>query len=179
MAFRFFTIPALDPARAERELNEFLATQRVAAVERQFVADGASSFWSVCVTTAAREAVEEKRPITPEASRPRVDYKQVLTPEEFRVYARLRELRKELAAREGIPPYAVFRNDQLAQMVRGPVRSRAELGRIEGVGPTRLDKYAARFLEVLSAELGTAESHAPEGSAGPGPSTDGSVNGQA
>ncbi len=50
MQLRFFSIPALDPAAAEAELNALLAAGRVAGVERQFVAAGAASYWSVIVT---------------------------------------------------------------------------------------------------------------------------------
>ena len=46
--------------------------------------------------------------------RPRVDYKEILSADEFAVFVRLREVRKQLAATEAIPVYAVCTNEQLA-----------------------------------------------------------------
>ena len=43
------------------------------------------------------------------------DYKQVLKPEEFEVFSRLREWRKGVAEKEGVPVYVVFSNEQLAE----------------------------------------------------------------
>jgi len=88
-------------------------------------------------------------------------------PEDFEVYAALRELRKEVAERDGVPPYAVFNNAQLAEMVQKRIRSSEELGRISGVGPSRVEAHGSRFLERLT-ELQTSgpaeeESHETSG----------------
>jgi ribonuclease D len=56
-----------------------------------------------------------------------VDYKEVLKPEEFEVFSRLRDWRKNVAEKEGVPVYAVLTNEQLAQMVQKQVKSKAGL----------------------------------------------------
>ena len=61
-----------------------------------------------------------------------------------------------IAEREGVPPYALFNNDQLAAMVRTKVRTKEDMGRIDGVGPGRIEKYAESFLEVLVQRRGMA-----------------------
>ena len=48
-----------------------------------------------------------------------------------------------------MPAYAVFTNEQLATMVRRRVTTVADLGEIDGVGKSRIQKYAAPFLEIL------------------------------
>jgi superfamily II DNA helicase RecQ len=78
-----------------------------------------------------------------------VDYKEVLKPEEFEVFSRLREWRKGVAEKEGVPVYVVLSNEQLAEMVRQRVASQAQLGQIEGVGDARVEKYGAAVLERL------------------------------
>lgn len=50
MKFQFFTIPVHDPQTATDEMNAFLAAHRMVTMERQFVADGANSLWSICVS---------------------------------------------------------------------------------------------------------------------------------
>jgi superfamily II DNA helicase RecQ len=58
-------------------------------------------------------------------------------------------LRKELAQTEAVPVYALFTNEQLAQMVQRRCRSRNDLAQIEGIGESKIDKYAERFLPLL------------------------------
>ncbi|MBB4268005.1 HRDC domain-containing protein [Roseospira visakhapatnamensis] len=144
MRLRFFTIPAHGGDDAAEALNRFLAGHRVVAVDRSFIQDGRNSAWAVCVTIENGPA-----PQATAAKKPRVDYREVLNEQDFAVFARLRAVRKDLAEAEGIPAYAIFTNEQLADMVRRKVRSAGALREIDGVGEARVDKYAGSFLDVL------------------------------
>ncbi len=148
MRHQFFTIPTLDPTPGQDEFNRFCAAHRVVSLDKQFVADGGASFWSICV--GYQDAGGE----VPGQRRPRVDYKEVLNERDFVLFDRLRKLRKELAESEGVPAYALFTNEQLAEMVRRRVDSPTALDGIEGVGSARIEKYGARFVEALRAALG-------------------------
>ncbi|MEE8526802.1 MAG: HRDC domain-containing protein [Thermoanaerobaculia bacterium] len=147
MKEKFFAVPALDPADAEEELNHFLSGHRVLAIDRQLVHDSTAAYWAVCVTWVDGGA--GKAPI----KRGKIDYREVLPPAEFSVFARLRSLRKTLADKEGVPAYALFTNEQLATMVRQRISTADELGKIVGVGPARVDKYGSAFLEALAKAL--------------------------
>jgi len=149
MAFKFFTIPIHDAGQAEGELNGFLRSHRVLSVDRRWVEEGASSFWSFCVDylETSSGAMGDGRQ---SAQRGKVDYKEVLSPEEFAVFARLREVRKEIAAAEAVPVYTIFTNEQLARMVQTKAADRAGLEKIAGVGDARIDKYGTRMLAVLA-----------------------------
>jgi hypothetical protein len=59
MRIDMFTIPALDATEATAELNRHLSSTRILTVDRQFVADGANSYWSICVMSETGPA---KRP---------------------------------------------------------------------------------------------------------------------
>jgi superfamily II DNA helicase RecQ len=83
------------------------------------------------------------------AGKSRVDYKQVLSPDEFQMFAQLRDLRKTLAQDEAVPAYTIFTNDQLAEMVRNRVASLADLERVTGVGNARVARYGERVLAIL------------------------------
>lgn len=69
------------------------------------------------------------------------------------VFAKLRALRKTLAEQEGVPAYAVFTNEQLAEMVQRRVVTATGLRDIPGIGEARADKHGAAFLAVLRAEI--------------------------
>ena len=149
MTFKFFTIPTADPERAEADINRFLASHRVSQIERHFVPDGTASFWALCITWV--EGVEGGGAAAGSdgARRGRIDYREILPADEFALYDRLRTLRKQSAEAEGLPPFAVFTNEQLADMVRRRVTTAAELGAIDGLGEARLTRYGPAFLEVL------------------------------
>ncbi|MEX1368357.1 MAG: HRDC domain-containing protein [Nannocystaceae bacterium] len=160
MRFRFFRIPVNDSGEAEADLDRFLASHRVVEVERHLVDDGTRSMWALCVsytqaqTSTARTIAAATA--TTRTGKSSVDYRQVLTEEEFAVFSRLRAMRKDTALKEGIPPYQVFNNEHLAAMVRGRMKTTAELAAISGVGQARLSKYAGPFVEALARAFGAS-----------------------
>ncbi len=160
MQLKAFTIPLHDAGAATEEINVFLRANRVLSVDRHFVQDGANSVWAICVSYLG----DAHRPQTASAKRPRVDYREVLSQPDFALFAKLRNLRKELAEREGVPAYTLFTNEQLAEMVKRRVSSASALKEIDGVGDARAEKYGAPFLALLTAD----EPSRHNGSAGGG-----------
>ncbi len=147
MQLKLFILPVKNVAAAEAEMNAFLRSHRVLAVKKEFVSDGENSFWTFCVEYL--ESVPGVIGATSLSGRPKVDYKEVLKPEAFEVFSRLREWRKGVAEKEGVPVYTVFTNEQMAEMVRKRVASKAQLNQIEGVGEARVEKYGAAVLERM------------------------------
>lgn len=145
MRVKFFLVPALDPREGEEELNRFLAAHRILAVDRELVSDRSGTFWSICLSYSERSSFAA--PV--ESKKTRIDYKEKLSAEDFEVYAALRELRKSLAERDGVPPYVIFNNAQLAEMVVQKARTKEELERISGVGPSKVEAYGELFLTRL------------------------------
>ena len=146
MQLKLFIVPLKNVNAAEAEMNAFLRGHRVLAVKKEFVADGENSFWTFCVeyleSAPAGTASVAGKP-------PRVDYKEMLKPEEFEVFSRLRDWRKGVAEQEGVPVYVVFSNEQLSEMVKKRASTKAALKEIEGVGEARVEKYGAAVLERL------------------------------
>ena len=73
----------------------------------------------------------------------------MLNEADFALFAKLRDLRKKLAEQEGVPAYALFTNEQLAQMAQQRVTTQAQLAALDGVGPARIEKYGEAFLNLL------------------------------
>jgi len=165
MQLKFFTIPIHHNQQAVAELNQFLAQQRIVSVDRALVADGANSAWAICV---AHEPAGDGSavPAAPAMKKGKIDYREVLAEADFRVYAELRELRKKFAEQQGIPTYAVFKNDQMAQMVTRRVTTLAGLMALHGVGEGRVEKFGEAFLAILRRHFaggGQADGQAPQG----------------
>ena len=153
MQYHVFTVPVSAPSAVD-ELNRFLAGHRVLSVDRQFVADGGSSFWAFCVTLlesgAATRAGGRGR-------KERVDYGKLLPPAQFAIFARLRECRKKLAADEGLPAYAVCTNDQLAAMAAADTLTPAVLTTLDGFGEAKAAKFGAALIEAFNQPEEAAE----------------------
>lgn len=151
MQFQMFTIPAVRANdSAVEELNQFLRSHRVVNVDRQLINDGQNSYWTFCVSWLPAGSPGPK---ASRSSKPRVDYRQVLNEHDFAVFARLRTLRKELAEAEGVPAYALFTNEQLAEMVRRKAATPTALAEIQGVGEGRVAKYGEAFLSEIKGAL--------------------------
>ncbi|MCP5078729.1 MAG: ATP-dependent DNA helicase RecQ, partial [Psychromonas sp.] len=66
-----------------------------------------------------------------------------------KLFARLRQLRKQIADREEMPPYIIFSDVSLAEMSElMPVNEREFLN-VNGVGHIKLEKYGAEFMEII------------------------------
>lgn len=92
-----------------------------------------------------------KAPSGAPGSRP--DYRELLNETDFAVFNKLRQERKKWSEAEGVPPYVVFTNEQLAEMIRQRVQTREGLQKIEGIGAGRVEKYGAAILLLLSASF--------------------------
>lgn len=62
----------------------------------------------------------------------------------------LRELRKKVAKKLGVPPFVVFQDPSLEDMALKYPISQAELINIHGVGEGKAKKYGKEFLELIS-----------------------------
>jgi ATP-dependent DNA helicase RecQ len=59
-------------------------------------------------------------------------------------------LRKTIAAEQGVPPYVIFHDATLVEMVMArPVTTEAMLD-LGGVGRSKLEKYGSAFLGALA-----------------------------
>ena len=73
----------------------------------------------------------------------------VLTAQDERLLARLRSLRTELARADAVPAYVIFSDRTLAEIAVRRPRNEHAFGEIRGVGPTKLERYGARFLDAV------------------------------
>ncbi len=67
------------------------------------------------------------------------------------LFEALREVRKALAAGQGVPPYVIFSDRTLHEMARTMPGSREALLAVSGVGAHKLERYGDAFLESIAA----------------------------
>ncbi|WP_430475522.1 DNA helicase RecQ [Thalassospira lucentensis] len=65
------------------------------------------------------------------------------------LWERLRTMRRELATSQNVPPYVIFSDRTLWEMVRFKPRTLQDMASINGVGVKKLDQYGLVFLDVM------------------------------
>jgi ATP-dependent DNA helicase RecQ len=66
------------------------------------------------------------------------------------LFERLRKLRKQLADAQGLPPYVIFHDATLREMVERRPQTLGEFAGIRGVGEGKLARYGQQFIAALS-----------------------------
>jgi ATP-dependent DNA helicase RecQ len=61
----------------------------------------------------------------------------------------LKARRLELAKEQGVPPYVIFHDSTLLEILNNKPQTLDQMGRISGVGKAKLERYGDAFLQVL------------------------------
>jgi len=101
------------------------------------------------VTLRVQAAVKAKKSRREPATRS-VE-RNAIAPQHEALWQALREARMALAKDQGVPPYVIFHDATLQEMLLHRPQSEDELGAISGVGERKLARYGDVFLKVLRA----------------------------
>ncbi|WP_020594455.1 DNA helicase RecQ [Kiloniella laminariae] len=71
-------------------------------------------------------------------------------PADEALFQSLRARRLELAKDQGVPPYVIFNDKTLLEMVMARPQDMEDMAEIAGVGKRKLERYASLFLEVIN-----------------------------
>jgi ATP-dependent DNA helicase RecQ len=66
------------------------------------------------------------------------------------VWLALKAKRMELAKEQGVPPYVIFHDATLIEILNQKPQDLNAMGQISGVGQAKLERYGAAFLEVIA-----------------------------
>jgi ATP-dependent DNA helicase RecQ len=90
---------------------------------------------------------EQAKAVTPRKSggKPALD----IASEDRVLWEALRSKRRQLAQEQGVPPYVIFHDSTLMEILSARPRSLVELGRVAGVGDKKLERYGEAFLDVV------------------------------
>jgi len=72
-----------------------------------------------------------------------------IRPEDQELWEELRECRKYLSEENNVPPYVIFHDATLKEMIDVMPMSASELLMIGGVGDSKMEKYGADFIEII------------------------------
>jgi superfamily II DNA helicase RecQ len=143
-------------------LQEFIADKEVIEYSEHFFIHENKPCLTILLAYRELESLESRRVAR------RADVRLELDAPEKEAYDALRSWRAATAKMEGIPPYMIVNNKQLAKMVKIRPTSREALGRVEGIGEAKTAKYGDQILEVISKHLTGIPIHAGERKGEPG-----------
>ena len=72
-----------------------------------------------------------------------------MNPADHELWEALRACRKTLADKQGVPPFHIFHDATLMEMMQYRPSDKAEMLTINGIGEVKLDRYAEEFLQTL------------------------------
>ncbi|QTH44265.1 DNA helicase RecQ [Cohnella sp. LGH] len=105
----------------------------------------------VLAVMRGEELVYQKvEPDTPPASRSRSRGSGSSAPvANVELFNALRQLRKQIADSEGLPPFVIFHDATLREMCEAMPESEREMRSVKGVGAAKYEKYGLAFLQLI------------------------------
>lgn len=92
----------------------------------------------------------EKKVAAPKERKGETAQKAFANEDEEDLFEALREKRLSLAREANVPPYIIFHDSTLLEMVHSKPKSLAQMSRIPGVGERKLERYGHIFLELIA-----------------------------
>lgn len=69
---------------------------------------------------------------------------------ELALFQQLKDVRRQLAANENVPAYIVLSDATLLELATYLPNNKEEINKVSGFGEVKIEKYGARFTEVIS-----------------------------
>ncbi|HDR7719094.1 DNA helicase RecQ [Bacillus albus] len=140
--FNFHTLPTYGllsnrSVKKVSEFIEFLISDELIAVEH-------GTYPTLKVTEKGKEVLLGKENVL---RKERVETKQIV--QDHPLFEVLREVRKEIAQGEGVPPFVIFSDQTLKDMCAKMPQSDSELLNVKGIGEHKLVKYGSHFLQAV------------------------------
>ncbi|KPA08761.1 HRDC domain-containing protein [Candidatus Magnetomorum sp. HK-1] len=148
--FKIFPIPINCPGEKENQLNQFLSSHKIISINREFINDNGKAYICFEVEYITDKQQAENTSKTTENKKSIIDYKEILSHDDFSLYLQLKAWRKSINDDTKIPLYAIFNNEQLAKICQLRPQTKESLKKIDGVGDGKIEKYADAVLKIVS-----------------------------
>jgi superfamily II DNA helicase RecQ len=129
-------------------VSDFLADKEIIRWESIFFHQKNTPYWSIIVeytTSTPLAAMSQDR----KGLKKDEKYKEILTENDWPLFKKLKEWRAEKCKKEGVPPYILFTNLQLAKIAATRPTSLNALQQIECIGNSKREKYGNEILQII------------------------------
>lgn len=146
MLIRVFTL-RFDPTVGvfdDRALREFIADKTVVSASDHFFVHEGLPHLAMIITYAPQSEPDHK------GSR-KDNWRDLITGDDMPLFDTLRDWRSERGKQDGVPPYVICTNRELAQVVNVRPQSLHALAQIPGFGSAKVKKYGREITRFFSA----------------------------
>ena len=140
----------------DKEVQTFLLNKEVISVHEHFFVHNEIP-WLVLVARYD----ENQRDKAVETIKPREEWRENMEKQDEPLFDHLRQWRNQKAQQEGVPPYVICNNTQLAKIAQLRPQSLSALSQIDGIGKAKLNKYGQAMLDQCSIPLTSKKIEVP------------------
>jgi ATP-dependent DNA helicase RecQ len=146
LRLKLFTFRFSNSAKGfdDQPLQEFIADKEVIEFSEHFFMHEKIPYLTVLLAYRLITDDERRKRIR------RVDPRMDLDDQEKAVYDALRTWRATRARQEGIPPYMIANNKQLAKMIKLGATTKSALAKVDGIGDVKIVKYGDEILQTIA-----------------------------
>lgn len=133
----------------DENVREFIKDKEIISVtDYHFVKNDVPYLTFIFRYFPHRAEMESKADAKNNKREPDDDWKKLLSEADMGLFNLLREWRTQRCKKEGVPPYILFTNQQLAMIVKKRPQSLTELTQIDGIGKGKAQKYGEEVLSI-------------------------------
>ena len=129
----------------DAEVREFIKDKEVVSIQDHFFVKNEVPYLAMVIKYFPFRQ-EAEPALAPQGKREEA-WRELISESEMGVFNLLREWRSKRSREEGVPPYILFTNKQLALLIKEKPTSISHLERVEGIGKARSEKYGQQVLE--------------------------------
>ena len=134
-------------------LNDFLRMHRVIEMNHHFFVKSETQYLTLLITfQVTPEDLQRVEHASSKIRDLQESWKNILQESDMGLFQLLREWRGRRARNEGLPPYVVLTNRQLAYVTRAKPQSLADLQKIDGFVEAKASKYGEDILAIPKLE---------------------------
>ena len=149
MKLKIFTLQFSDSMAGfdDKPLQDFITDKEVIDFSEHFFIHEKTPYLTILLSYRVLTDDEKRK------DKFRPDPAKELDEKEKRAYDALRTWRAARARQEGIPPYMIANNKQLAKMIKLRATTKSALAKVDGIGDAKTVKYGDEILQTIAQHL--------------------------
>ena len=150
MQVKVFTMPFNFPLGIfdDEKFNNFVKDKELISVNDYFFQRGEVPYLTLVVKYKPLSMALTSKENAQGRTRDNEEWRKLLDDNSMPLFNTLRQWRNERSKKEGIPPYIILNNKQLAEVCQRRPQSKYDLMKIEGIGKAKAEKYGEDILRL-------------------------------
>lgn len=141
----------------DNEIRDFLKDKELISTQEHFFIKNDIPYLTFILKYIPHRADVELKAGSGEKDKRDEPWKNLLSEHDMGLFNILRDWRSQRSKKDGLPPYILFTNQQLAMIVKKRPQSMAELTQIDGIGKGKSQKYGDEILAISKINTGVEE----------------------